>query len=174
MLGEQLHRLRTEAGVSCDEAAHAIRGSRSKISRLENGRVGFKDRDIDDLLSLYSVTDPHLRAKMKALQRQANEPGWWTSFADVTADWFEEYLGLETAAAVIRTFEMQFVHGLFQTEEYARAVTLLGHSAAPALEIQRRVDLRLSRQHLLSQPRPPMVWTILTRGRSSGRLAAAR
>jgi transcriptional regulator with XRE-family HTH domain len=164
MLGNQLHRLRTEAGVSSDQAAHAIRASRSKISRLENGRVGFKDRDVDDLLALYSVTDPHLRTKMKALQRQANEPGWWTSFADVTADWFEEYLGLETAAAVIRTFEMQFVHGLFQTREYARAVTLLGHSAAPAPEIERRVELRLSRQQLLSQPRPPLVWSILDQG----------
>ena len=164
ILGSHLHRLRTAAGVSSEEAAHAIRASRSKISRLENGRVGFKDRDVDDLLTLYSVTDPHLRAKMKALQRQANAPGWWTSFADVTADWFEEYLGLETAAAIIRTFEMQFVHGLFQTPEYARAVTLLGHSAATAVEIERRVALRLSRQQLLSHPRPPLVWSILDQG----------
>jgi transcriptional regulator with XRE-family HTH domain len=164
MLGSQLHRLRTAAGVSSDEAANAIRASRSKISRLENGRVGFKDRDVDDLLTLYSVTDPHLRAKMKALQRQANVPGWWTPFADVTADWFEEYLGLETAAAIIRTFEMQFVHGLFQTPEYARAVTLLGHSSAPAVEIERRVALRLSRQQLLSYPSPPLVWSILDQG----------
>jgi transcriptional regulator with XRE-family HTH domain len=164
ILGSQLHRLRTEAGVSSQEAARAIRASRSKISRLENGRVGFKDRDVDDLLTLYAVTDPHLRAKMKALQRQANQPGWWTPFADVTADWFEEYLGLETAAAVIRTFEMQFVHGLFQTREYARAVTLLGHSSATPAEIDRRVALRLSRQHLLRQSRPPLVWSILDQG----------
>ncbi len=164
MLGSQLHRLRAEAGVSSDEAARAIRASRSKISRLENGRVGFKERDLDDLLALYSVTDPHVRAKMKALQRQANEPGWWTPFADVTADWFEEYLGLETAAVLIRTFEMQFVHGLFQTPDYARAVMLLGHFAAPPAQIDRRVALRLSRQHLLRQPRPPMVWSILDQG----------
>ena len=163
-LGSQLHRLRTAAGVSSDEAARAIRGSRSKISRLENGRVGFKERDVDDLLNLYDVTDLDLRATLKALLRRANAPGWWTPFADVTAGWFEEYLGLETAASVIRTFEMQFMHGLFQTPEYARAVTLLGHSAASAMEIDQRVALRLSRQTLLGAPEPPVVWSILDEG----------
>jgi transcriptional regulator with XRE-family HTH domain len=163
-LGSQLHRLRTAAGVSSDEAAKAIRASRSKISRLENGRVGFKERDVDDLLDLYAVTDPDLRARLKVLLHQANSPGWWMPFADVTAGWFEEYLGLETAASVIRTFELQFVHGLFQTPEYARAVTLLGHSPASAMEVDQRVALRISRQTLLAAPEPPIVWSILDEG----------
>jgi len=72
-----------------------------------------------------------------------------------------EYLGLEAAASVIRTFELQFVHGLFQTEAYARAVTLLGHSATPAGEIDRRVSLRLKRQDLLTVPEPPRVWSVI-------------
>jgi transcriptional regulator with XRE-family HTH domain len=164
MLGTQLHRMRTQAGVTSDQAAHKIRASRSKISRMENGRVGFKERDVDDLLDLYTVTDPCLRAKAKALLQQANSPGWWTRYADVTADWFEEYLGLETAASMIRTFEMQFVHGLFQTPDYARAVTLLGHSAARVNEIERRVALRLSRQGVLTSAHAPMVWSILDEG----------
>jgi transcriptional regulator with XRE-family HTH domain len=163
-LGSQLQRLRTEAGVSSDEAARAIRASRSKISRLENGRVGFKERDVEDLLNLYAVTDSQLRARLRSLLRQANSPGWWTPFADVTAGWFEEYLGLETAASLVRTFEMQFVHGLFQTPEYARAVTLLGHSAAPAGEVERRVALRQSRQSVLTAPDPPFVWSVLDEG----------
>jgi transcriptional regulator with XRE-family HTH domain len=164
MLGSQLQRMRAEAGVTSDEAASAIRASRSKISRMENGRVGFKERDVDDLLDLYSVTDPRLRDRVTALLRLANSPGWWSRYADVTADWFEEYLGLETAASVIRTFEMQFVPGLFQTPEYARAVTLLGHSAAPAHEIDQRVALRLSRQHLLTSQQAPTVWSVLDEG----------
>jgi transcriptional regulator with XRE-family HTH domain len=164
MLGSQLHQMRTQAGVTSDQAAHKIRASRSKISRMENGRVGFKERDVDDLLDLYTVTDTCLRAKVKALLRQANSPGWWTRYADVTADWFEEYLGLETAASMIRTFEMQFVHGLFQTPEYARAVTLLGHSAAQFSEIEQRVALRLSRQGLLTSANAPTVWSILDEG----------
>jgi transcriptional regulator with XRE-family HTH domain len=164
MLGSLLHRLRTDAEVTADQAAEAIRGSRSKISRMENGRVGFKVRDVEDLLQLYQVADPQLREKVMALVRQANAPGWWSRYADVTADWFAEYLGLETAASLIRSFEMQFVHGLFQTREYARAVTLLGHSAATPEEIDRRVALRARRQALLTGPDAPKVWSILDEG----------
>jgi hypothetical protein len=164
MLGALLHRLRIEAEVPADLAADAIRASRSKISRMENGRVGFKVRDVEDLLRLYQVTDSQLHEKVMTLVRQANAPGWWTRYADVTADWFAEYLGLETAASLIRTFEMQFVHGLFQTPEYAREVTLLGHSTAPAEEIERRVALRVRRQELLTGPGAPKVWSILDEG----------
>jgi hypothetical protein len=80
------------------------------------------------------------------------------------ADWFEAYVGLEMAASVIRTFELQFVHGLFQTEEYARAVTLLGHTAASAEEIDRRVNMRLKRQDLLTGAEPPQVWSVIDEG----------
>ena len=65
---------------------------------------------------------------------------------------------------MIRTFELQFVNGLFQTEDYARAVTMLGHTAAPAAEIERRVSLRLKRQDLLTSPEPPQVWSVLDEG----------
>jgi DNA-binding XRE family transcriptional regulator len=161
MLGNQLQQLREIAGMTPDQAGYEIRASRSKISRMENGRVSFKQRDVADLLTLYGVTDEQKRARLLALARQANTPGWWSNYSDVLADWFETYLGLEAAASVIRTFELQFVHGLFQTEAYARAVTLLGHSATPAEEIERRVSLRLKRQDLLTAEGPPRVWSVI-------------
>jgi hypothetical protein len=164
LVGIQLHRFREAAGVTPDQAAYEIRASRSKISRMENGLVRFKERDVTDLLTLYGITDEQTRSTLVALTRQANTPGWWSKYGDIMADWFEAYLGLETAASVIRTFELQFVHGLFQTEDYARAVTMLGHTSAPADEIERRVSLRLNRQDLLNGPDPPQVWTILDEG----------
>jgi hypothetical protein len=164
ILGNQLHRFREAAGITPDRAGDEIRASRSKISRMENGRVRFKERDVTDLLTLYGVTDEATRAGLVSLARQANAPGWWSKYGDVTADWFEAYLGLEVAASVIRTFELQFVHGLFQTEAYARAVTLLGHTSAPADEIDRRVGLRLKRQELLTGPTPPQVWSVIDEG----------
>jgi hypothetical protein len=142
MVGSKLHRLREAAGVTPDQAGYEIRSSRSKISRMENGHVSFKERDVADLLSLYGITDEQVRAGILSLARQANAPGWWSKYGDVLADWFEAYLGLEAAVSVIRSFELQFVHGLFQTEAYARAVTQLGYKAAPAEEIERRVSLR--------------------------------
>ena len=164
LLGIQLHRLREAAGITPDQAGYEIRASRSKISRMENGQVRFKERDVTDLLTLYGITDEKTRAGMVALVRQANAPGWWSKYGDVMADWFEGYLGLETAASVIRTFELQFVHGLFQTEAYARAVTQLGNTAAPTEEIDRRVSLRLKRQDLLTGPEPPQVWSVIDEG----------
>ena len=164
MVGSQLRRLREAAGITPDIAGHEIRASRSKISRMEHGRVGFKERDIADLLSLYGITGEQARAGILSLARQANTPGWWSKYGDILADWFEAYLGLEAAASVIRSFELQFVHGLFQTEAYARAVTQLGYRTASPAEIERRVSLRLKRQELLARPEPPQIWAIVDEG----------
>lgn len=164
ILGQHLRRLREAAGLTPDRAGYEIRASRSKISRMENGQVGFKKRDVTDLLALYGVTDEQSRATLVSLTQQANTPGWWSRYGDLLADWFEDYLGLEAAASVIRTFELQFVHGLFQTEDYARAVTLLGYASAPKEDVDRRVNLRLSRQRLLTRPKPPRVWSVLDEG----------
>jgi transcriptional regulator with XRE-family HTH domain len=161
MLGSQLRRLREAAGVAPEQAGYEIRASRSKISRMENGRVSFKDRDIADLLTLYGVTDTEQRRGTLELARRANVPGWWTKYGDILPDWLEMYLGLEASASVIRSFELQFVHGLFQTEDYASAVTVLGHKSAPADEIERRVSLRMRRQTLLGEPDSARVWAVM-------------
>jgi DNA-binding XRE family transcriptional regulator len=161
MLGSQLRRFREQAAVSPDQAAYEIRASRSKISRMENGRVRFKTRDVDDLLTLYGVHDRQVRDRLLAIAEQANTPGWWSKYDDILPDWFEAYLGLEGAASVIRSFELQFVYGLFQTEAYARAVTTLGNKTASAEEIDRRVSVRLKRQNVLTLPEPPQVWSVM-------------
>jgi transcriptional regulator with XRE-family HTH domain len=159
LLGGQLRRLREGAGMTPEQAGYEIRASRSKISRLENGRVKLKSRDVTDLLTLYGVTDEDTRSKFLALVRQSNTEDWWRKYSDILPDWFETYVGLEAAAATIRSFEVQFVHGLFQTEDYARAV--LGRRTAPPKEVERRVALRLKRQDLLSRPNPPRIWSVM-------------
>jgi transcriptional regulator with XRE-family HTH domain len=161
LLGAQLRRLREAAGITPQQAGYELRASRSKISRMEHGRVGFKQRDVADLLTLYGVTDERTLSSVLSLAKQANTQGWWRQYGDILPDWFEAYLGLEAAATLIRTFELQFVHGLFQTEAYARAVTVLGHRAAQAGEIDRRVTLRMKRQDLLESPGAPRVWSVM-------------
>jgi transcriptional regulator with XRE-family HTH domain len=166
VLGGQLRRLREAHGITCEAAGQVIRASASKISRLEHGRVSMKQRDLADLLTLYGVTGEAERAGVLRLAREASRPGWWHQYGEVLPGWFEFYIGLEAAATRIRTYEMQFVPGLLQTPEYARAVIRGGHPAAPADEITRRVSLRMKRQQVLSRPdspelRAPKLWAIV-------------
>jgi len=161
LLGVHLRRLREAKGVTREAAGYEIRSSESKISRMELGRVGFKERDVSDLLTLYGVTDQVQRDTLLGLAREANTPGWWHRYGDLLANWFQPYLGLEAASALIRTYEVQFVPGLLQTEDYARAVIMLGHGSAKAEDIERRVSVRMARQQLLTRPNPPQLWAVV-------------
>jgi hypothetical protein len=161
LLGAHLRRLREARGVSREDAGWQIRSSESKISRLELGRVSFKERDVADLLTLYGLDDDEERERLMTLARDANTPGWWQRYGGVFPAWFQSYLGLESAAALIRTYEVQFVPGLLQTRDYARAVVLLGHERATEEEIERRVDLRMTRQRTLNRPEPPQLWVVV-------------
>lgn len=161
LVGTQLRRLREARGVTREEAGTAIRASHSKISRLELGRTGFKQRDVADLLTLYGVTDDAERATLLSLAEQAGVPGWWQAYSDVVPGWFDAYLGLEQAAGVIRSYEVQFVPGLLQTEDYARAVIQLGRRDVTGQEAGRRVALRMRRQERLYRPNPPKLWIVI-------------
>ena len=160
LLGSQLRMLREVKGITREEAGYAIRASGSKISRMELGRVSFKERDVTDLLKLYGV-DEDETATLVALATQANSPGWWHKYGDVLPDWFQVYVGLEEAASLIRLYEVQFVPGLLQTADYARAVVRLGQPGAAPEEIERRISLRMGRQELLTKPGGPRLWAIV-------------
>jgi transcriptional regulator with XRE-family HTH domain len=160
VLGGHLRRLREKTGLTTEQAAEAIRGSHSKISRMEHGRVSFKERDIADLLTLYGVTGQTERTGLLALAREANTPGWWQGYSDILPHWLEPYFGLEAAASFIRTYELQFIPGLLQTEDYARAVIRLGN-AGNEEEVARRTEARLSRQEILNREEPPRNWAVI-------------
>ena len=162
LLGSQLRRLREGRGVSREAAGYSIRASESKISRMELGRVSFKARDVADLLTLYGVTDESEREPLLGLARDSSIAGWWHSYSDVLPGWFQTYVGLEGAASRINTYEVQFVHGLLQIEDYAQAVIAAGHRGQlPEEEVERRVALRLERQKLLHGESAPHLLCIL-------------
>lgn len=161
LLGAQLRRLREARGITREAAGYAIRASESKISRMELGRVSFKTRDVEDLLTLYGVTDEAERAALLSLVKEANLAGWWHSYSDVLPSWFPTYVGLEGAASLIRVYEVQFVHGLLQTEEYARAVVRRGMRDAGEADVERRVALRLERQKYLVSEHAPELHIVL-------------
>lgn len=161
VLGAKLRRLRQGLDISREDAGRAIRGSHAKITRLERGQVGSKERDLADLLTLYRVLDRAEREDYFELARQANSPGWWHQYTDVLEDWFELHIGLEDAASMIRSYESQFFPGLLQTEDYAYAVARLGYPNTSPRRISRLVDLRMARQRLLSRADAPMLWVVV-------------
>ncbi|POG47334.1 transcriptional regulator [Streptomyces sp. ZL-24] len=161
LLGSQLRRLRESRGITREAAGYSIRASESKISRMELGRVSFKARDVEDLLTLYGVADVAERDALLGLAREANVAGWWHSYGNALPGWFQTYVGLEGAASLIRIYEVQFVHGLLQTEAYAHAVVSRGMRGASEADIERRVALRLERQKVLVSERAPVFHAVL-------------
>jgi hypothetical protein len=162
VIGSHLRRLRQDAEISRDDAAYEIRADASKISRLELGRVSFRLRDVRDLLIMYGVTDEAELDHYEEMAREANQPSKWKRYTDYLPDWFSNYLEMEGAAAMIRTYEVQVMPGLLQTEAYARAVMMLGYGHTPLREIDKRIDVRMKRQEILDrQEKPPQLWAVL-------------
>ncbi|MEU1267744.1 helix-turn-helix transcriptional regulator [Streptomyces sp. NPDC005799] len=161
LLGARLRRLREGRGVSREEAGRVIRGSRSKISRMEAGRHGFKLRDVADLLTLYGVTDEAERATLLTLAEAANTPAWWQDYHDVVPAWSQAHLAAEQAAALIRCYEVQRVPALLQTRDYARAAIRLAHADASEDEIDRRLALRMTRQRILDGRSATRLWAVI-------------
>jgi transcriptional regulator with XRE-family HTH domain len=161
MLGTQLRRLREARRITLDDAGRMIGVSRVKVGQLETGQAALTDCELADLLKCYGVTDQREREALADLAGSASTRGWWHSYSDILPDWFEAYVSLEEAAIGIRAYEIQFIPGLLQTGDYARAVTLLGHPSAHTADIDRRVSLRMARQEVLTRRTPPYLWVVI-------------
>ncbi|MBG0850615.1 helix-turn-helix domain-containing protein [Streptomyces spinoverrucosus] len=163
LVGVQLAGFREDAGLAQDQAARALGFSPAKLSRIESGkgRRPPTEADVLALLKLYGA-DEYEASVLLQLLRRAGEPGWWQRYDKrLMPEWFDRLVGLQEAAASIRTFEIQYVPGLLQTADYARAVVERGLPVAPPHEVRRRVELRARRAELLLRPDAPQVWAIV-------------
>ncbi|MEU3889046.1 helix-turn-helix transcriptional regulator [Streptomyces sp. NPDC029041] len=163
LVGVQLAGFREDAGLAQDQAARAAGFSAAKLSRIESGkgRRPPTESDVRTLLELYGTDDYEVSVLLKLLQR-AGEPGWWQRYDKrLMPEWFDRLVGLQEAAATIRTFEIQYVPGLLQTPAYTRAVVERGLPNAPAGEVERRVELRRHRARLVSRADAPQLWAII-------------
>jgi transcriptional regulator with XRE-family HTH domain len=161
VLGTALRRLREQAGISRADAGYVIRSSDSKVSRLELGRVAFKERDVADLLKMYGISDEGERETFLEMVRHANQPGWWRRYSDVMPNWFQDFVGLEESASRIQAYELQFVPGLLQTEAYARSIATRGRPEFAPPDTERRITLRIQRQHILTGVNPTKLWVVI-------------
>jgi len=156
-LGALLRKLRTEKGLTVEQAAERLMFSMSKLSRMETGHGVATPRDIRDLCGLYGVTDEAERDHMLKLAVEGKQQAWWQSY-DLG---YATYVGLEAEAVAISAFQSSVIHGLLHTADYARA----GHEAAmPRLssdQIELQIEAKLTRQRILTRDKPPRFAVVL-------------
>lgn len=159
-LGTELRRLRELAGLTCEQAGDHLGCSASKISRIETARVPARATDVQALCALYRAGDEQ-GAVLVSLARESKTQGWWQRFDSALPDWFTTFVGLEAESVSIRTYEIQLVPGLLQTEAYARALFESAELSAPE-EVESAVAIRRSRQEILRGDSPPRYWAVLS------------
>ncbi|GAA0852292.1 helix-turn-helix transcriptional regulator [Streptosporangium amethystogenes subsp. fukuiense] len=160
-LGIELRRLREAASLNGTDVAAALGWSGTKVSRIETGRVSVHHGDVSDLLDHYKVTDDTLRQELITLARESRQKGWWHRHRDTLKTGFDSYIGLEADAAMIRTYEAQVIPGLLQTEAYAQAVIEATEMKSVAPQVEKKVEVRLARQQLLTRDVPIHLHVVL-------------
>lgn len=148
-LGRYLRDLRGKARLTVKAAAEALEWSEAKIWRIETGQTSMRALDVEQMCRVYGAPTDMTEALM-ALAKETKAKGWWLSYSDVINEDFDVYIGLEEAAASLRWYESELVPGLFQTEDYARTLILADNPGVDEAEIERRVQLRIKRQALLT------------------------
>jgi transcriptional regulator with XRE-family HTH domain len=157
-LGDELRRLRGDRRAA--DVAVGLGWSESKLSRIETGRTGITEPDLDRLLSAYGVRG-EVRARLRDLVRRGRVRVWWTPYRSSVPDPYDEYVALEAEAVVMAEWEAQVVPGLLQTDEYARAVIEVGADIADPETAQRRLALRMARQAVLTRDPPPRLTAVV-------------
>lgn len=161
-LGRALRDLRNEAGITLDAAAEALECSRQKVWRIESGLGSARSVDVRAMCELYRTKGDLTRALL-ALASETRAKGWWHTYGGTIPDWFELYVGLESAASQLRFYKNSLVPGILQTRDYALGIYRIDQPDLSEDERERAVELRLQRQSLLTRrlPRAPQVQVVL-------------
>lgn len=163
-VGGVLRALREGAKLSNDDASKRAGISTAKLSRLESGHNVVAVKDVKALLSAYKA-DKATKERVVGLAHAAEQHGWWHEFDDVLPADFDLYLSVEEAAASLLVFSSTIVHGLLQTEEYAREWMRKGDPGMPNHDLARLLSLRMGRQTTLTRDTDPLqLWAILDEG----------
>ena len=157
----EMKRLRDTAGLSQEAVADRLDWHPTKIMRIETGRTSPHPNDVRLMLEVYGIADQDQVSALVKLARDARQRGWWYSYRDVLLNRYDFFIGLESEAASIRDFELAMMPGLLQTDDYARAVINSGPLELGADDVERLVQVRMTRQGVLAKEDRPQLWVIL-------------
>jgi len=154
-LGRLLRELRERAHISGDNAAAAVDRSASWISRIESGQTALRQRELRDLLVLYRADNPETQLELERLAAAGRQQGWWNEYAEAMSPKLMRFVGLESDATSIFTFQDRIFPGLLQTTAYMQALHALSVPEAGKELVDARIRIRQKRQKLLDSDEPP-------------------
>jgi len=173
----ELTKLRERAGLSRQQVASHLQCALSTVRHVETGRNLPRPLELREMLSLYGIPE-RVEQFAELLNSAKKGRDWFEAFTGAAPAWFDLFLGLESSAAQIESYDTLVVPGLFQTAAYAEAVIRAGDPEVAQSEVTQRIELRLARQDTLTrQPQPPTVWSVLDESvlyRTAGSPAAMR
>ena len=152
-----LRKAREDQNLTQRQAADALDWSMSKLVRIEAGTVGVSTTDLRALLQLYKVTDEEQVGAVVDMARATRRRPWFSKYQRILNPAFAQYLGYESSASAIRSFQLLTIPGLLQTDDYTRAIL----DANRATSIDERVELRIARQELLDRDSCPEIFYVL-------------
>ncbi len=161
LLGQQLRELREEARLTLKDVAEYVQRDASTVSRFESGILPARVPEVLAYLDLCGINDPHRREALKRLSQDVFQKGWWDGYADDVAGSLVDHVWLESRASAIHTFQVVVLPGLLQTRDYAETVIRAADPDAPDEQIQRWVEVRMTRQQLLTRDEPVQLVAIL-------------
>lgn len=162
-LGRKLRRLREESGKTHEDVAAAHIASSTTMWRIETGKVAVKPGIIWALAHLYEV-DAEGTDALVALAAGTREEGWWEDYVGSMPEWVGLYAGLEAASTALYDYQPELIHGLLQTEDYARAVTRSNADLSDEV-VEQRVAFRMERQRaVFNRSEPGRVTSVTTAG----------
>ncbi|WP_067827166.1 helix-turn-helix domain-containing protein [Actinomadura kijaniata] len=161
ILISELQRLRLERGETQDQVAAALDWSTSKLIRIEGGTVGVSTTDLHALLRHYGIPEEEPEvAVLTKLARDARKRGWWSLYKSELSPAYQQYIGYESGALVIRSFQPMVVPGLLQTEDYANALTVEFVESRSYRDVV--VEVRMRRQEeIFSRAEPPELKVVI-------------
>ncbi|OLT13718.1 hypothetical protein BJF78_21380 [Pseudonocardia sp. CNS-139] len=155
-LGRELRAWRERRDLEAREVATRLLCSPSKISRIESGKAALLPLELEMLLQIYEVPADEAE-RIKAIGAASRQQR--SKFRVVP--WLRDYIGLEAEAVEIKSFQIDLVPGLLQTESYARAVAAAIDPTRPSAEVERLVKIRQQRQARLTSDEPPTLTAVI-------------
>ncbi|TQL78454.1 helix-turn-helix protein [Stackebrandtia endophytica] len=149
-LGRELRQLRIDCGATLVEAGQYVQRDQGTISRMESGLAPARVGDVVALLNLYGVEDPVVRADLELISRDVWQRGWWDGYSKYAPAWMLDLAWMEGRARRIRSFDPLVLHGILQTEPYARALISAVNPDAEEPTREHWIRLRLDRQRILT------------------------